>query len=85
MRSNSLIIDMKKTLGLIITFVGLAIIIGAFFLTPDHVLNAADSVNGIKASAPLAYGGFITFGVGVVLYVSALPLAGEKRRQESQY
>jgi len=75
---------MKKTLGLIITFIGIAIIVGAFFLTPDHALNAADSVNGINASAALAYGGFITFGIGVVIYVSTLPLASEKRRQQSQ-
>ncbi|MEO8884693.1 MAG: hypothetical protein ABI367_01435 [Mucilaginibacter sp.] len=75
---------MKKTLGLIITLIGILIVGGAFVLTPDHALNAADSVNGIQASAALAYSGFITFGVGVVLYISSLPLAGEKRQQSSQ-
>jgi|AraplaCL_Cvi_mCL_1032061.scaffolds.fasta_scaffold28220_2 hypothetical protein len=73
--------DMKRTLGLIITLVGILIVAGAFVLTPDHALNAADSGNGISASAPLAYGGFITFGIGIVLYISSLPLAGEKRQQ----
>ncbi|GAA4089721.1 hypothetical protein [Mucilaginibacter panaciglaebae] len=75
---------MKKTLGLIITLIGILIVVSAFSLTPDHALNPADSGNGISASAPLAYGGFITFGIGIVLYISSLPLAGEKRQQQQQ-
>jgi len=75
---------MKRTLGLIITLIGIAIVIGAFTLTPDHALNAADSGNGISASAPLTYGGFITFGIGIVTFISSLPLAGEKRQQREQ-
>jgi hypothetical protein len=75
---------MKKTLGLIITLIGIIIVVGAFSLTPDHALNPADSVNGINASAPLTYCGFVTFGVGIVLYISSLPLAGEKRQQQQQ-
>jgi hypothetical protein len=70
---------MKKTLGLIITLAGILIIAGAFVLTPPHAVNAGDSVNGISASAPLAFGGFITFGIGIVLYISSLPYAGEKK------
>ncbi len=71
---------MKKTLGLIITAIGIIIIVGAFSLTPDHALNAADSGSGLSASAGLSYGGFIIFGIGIVLYISALPLAGEKNK-----
>ena len=68
-----------KTLGLIITFVGLAIIAGCFFLTPPHSLNGADSENGIHASAALTFGGFIVFGVGVVMYISSLPFSNQKQ------
>ncbi|HTH82341.1 MAG TPA: hypothetical protein VL490_05380 [Mucilaginibacter sp.] len=70
---------MKKTLGLIITAVGILIVAGAFTLTPPHALNPADSISGINASAGLTYAGFITFGIGIVLYISSLPLAGEKK------
>ncbi len=70
---------MKKTLGLIITLVGILIVVSAFVFKPDHALNAADSGNGISASAGLTYGGFIVFGIGIVLYISSLPLAGEKQ------
>jgi hypothetical protein len=69
-----------KTLGLIITAIGILIVVGAFVLTPVHALNAGDSGNGISASAPLTYGGFITFGIGIVIYISSLPLAGEKTK-----
>jgi hypothetical protein len=71
---------MKKTLGLIITLIGILIVASAFVFTPDHALNAADSGNGISASAVLAFSGFITFGIGIVLYISSLPLAGEKSK-----
>jgi hypothetical protein len=70
---------MKKTLGLVITAVGILIVVGAFSFTPPHALNPADSVNGINASAVLTYCGFITFGIGIVLYISSLPYAGEKK------
>ncbi|MDB5118451.1 MAG: hypothetical protein JWQ79_3943 [Mucilaginibacter sp.] len=70
---------MKKTLGLIITAIGILIVAGAFTFTPVHALNAGDSVNGIHASAALTYTGFITFGIGIVLYISSLPYAGEKK------
>ena len=68
-----------KNLGLIITVVGLAIIAGCFFLTPPHALNPADSESGIDASAALTFGGFIVFGVGVVMYISSLPFANQKK------
>jgi hypothetical protein len=71
---------MKKTLGLIITAIGILIVVGAFTFTPDHALNAADSGSGISASAGLTYAGFITFGIGIVVYISSLPLAGEKKQ-----
>ena len=70
---------MKKTLGLIITAIGILVIAGGFTLTPPHALNPADSENGIHASAMLVFGGFITFGIGIVLYISSLPYAGEKK------
>lgn len=70
---------MKKTLGLIITLIGIVIVAGSFVFTPDHALNLADSGSGLSASAGAAYGGFIVFGIGIVLYISSLPLAGEKR------
>lgn len=70
---------MKKTLGLIITLIGIVIVGGSFIFTPDHALNLADSNSGLSASAGLAYGGFIVFGIGIVLYISSLPLAGEKK------
>jgi hypothetical protein len=71
---------MKKTLSLVLTAIGILIIAGSFTFTPSHALNAGDSNSGINASAMLAYGGFITFGVGIVLYISSLPFAGEKTR-----
>lgn len=71
---------MKKTLGLIITAVGMLIIAYAFTFTPVRALNLADSGSGLSASAGLTYGGFIVFGIGIVLYISSLPLAGEKNR-----
>jgi hypothetical protein len=70
---------MKKTLGLVITAIGILIIAGGFTFTPPHALNPGDSVNGINASALLVFGGFITFGIGIVLYISSLPYAGEKK------
>ena len=71
---------MKKTLSLLITAIGILIIVGAFVFTPPHALNGVDSNSGINASAVLAYSGFITFGVGIVLYISSLPFAGEKTK-----
>ncbi|MFD0748942.1 hypothetical protein ACFQZS_02240 [Mucilaginibacter calamicampi] len=68
-----------KNLGLVIALVGLAIIAGCFFLTPPHSLNPADSESGIHASAMATYGGFIVFGVGIVMYISSLPFANEKK------
>ena len=68
-----------KNLGLVIALVGLAIIAGCFFLTPPHALNPADSESGIDASAMATYGGFIVFGVGIVMYISSLPFANQKK------
>ncbi len=68
-----------KSLGLVLTFVGLAIVAGCFFLTPPHELNPADSESGLKAAAAATYGGFIVFGVGIVMYISSLPFANEKK------
>jgi drug/metabolite transporter (DMT)-like permease len=71
---------MKKTLGLVITAIGILIVVGAFTLTPPHALNPGDSNSGINASAGFAYAGFITFGIGIVLYISSLPFAGERTK-----
>ncbi len=71
---------MKKTLGLIITIIGILIVAGAFTFTPVRALNPADSGSGLSASAGLSYAGFITFGIGIVLYISSLPYAGEKNK-----
>lgn len=73
-------LNMKKTLGLIITAIGILIIAGAFTLIPVHAVNAGDSVSGINAGAGLTYSGFIIFGIGIVLYISSLPYAGEKTK-----
>ncbi len=71
---------MKRTLGLCILILGILIIAGGFSLTPPHSLNPADSDNSIKANAGLVFGGFITFGIGVVLFVSTIPYAAERTR-----
>ena len=69
-----------KILGLLITTIGILIVGGSFVFTPSHAFNAADSISGVNASAGLAYVGFITFGVGMVLFISTLPYAGEKSK-----
>ena len=55
-----------KILGLIVTFVGILTLAGSFILTPSHAFNAADSISGLDASAALAYGGVVVFGLGVI-------------------
>ena len=72
---------MKKTLGLLITAVGILIIAGYFIFTPNHAFNPADSISGVDASAGIVYGGFITFGVGMVTFISTLPYAGAKSKK----
>lgn len=74
------LLNMKKTLGLALTIIGILIIAGGFTFTPPHSLNPGDSVNGVAASAPLVFGGFITFGIGLVVFISSLPFAGEKTK-----
>jgi len=71
---------MKKTLGLIITAIGLLTVAGAFTLTPPHSLNFGDSVSSVHASAALTFTGVVIFGIGIVLYISSLPYAGEKAK-----
>ena len=72
--------NMKRILGLLITTIGI-LLIGSFFIfTPNHAFNPADSVSGVQASAGIVYGGFITFGVGMVIFISTLPFAGEKSK-----
>lgn len=73
--------NMKKTLGLLITAVGILVIAGYFIFTPNHAFNPADSISGIDASAGIVYGGFITFGIGMVLFISTLPYAGAKAKK----
>ncbi|WP_183559687.1 hypothetical protein [Mucilaginibacter sp. SP1R1] len=69
---------MKKILGLLITAIGILMIGGYFVFTPNHAFNPADSISGIDASAGLVYTGFITFGIGMVIFISTLPYAGAK-------
>jgi hypothetical protein len=71
---------MKKILGLLITAVGILIIGGCLIFTPNHAFNPSDSISGIDASAGLMYGGFVTFGIGLVLYISTLPYSGQKTK-----
>lgn len=72
--------NMKKILGLLITAVGILIIAGYFIFTPNHAFNPADSISGVDASAGIVYGGFVTFGIGMVIFISSLPYAGEKAK-----
>ncbi|WP_429392864.1 hypothetical protein [Mucilaginibacter lappiensis] len=71
---------MKKTLGLLITAIGILIVGGYIAFTPNHAFNPADSVSGIDASAGIVYGGFVTFGIGMVIFISSLPYAGQKSK-----
>ncbi|WP_143014051.1 hypothetical protein [Mucilaginibacter pineti] len=71
---------MKKILGLLITTIGILVVGGSFVFTPSHAFNAADSISGVNASAALAYGGFVTFGIGMVIFISTLPYEGEKSK-----
>ncbi|MDN3584166.1 hypothetical protein [Mucilaginibacter flavus] len=72
---------MKKILGLAVTFAGILAIAYGFIFTPKHTFNAADSVNGLDASAALVFAGFVTFGIGLVIFMGSLPYAGEKKAQ----
>jgi hypothetical protein len=72
---------MKKILGLAVTLIGILIIGGGFVLTPAHAYNPADSISGVNASAALVFSGFITFGAGLVIFISSQPYAGERNRQ----
>jgi energy-coupling factor transporter transmembrane protein EcfT len=75
------LLNMKKIIGLLITAIGILIIGGYFAFTPNHAFNPADSTSGIDAHAGIVYGGFITFGIGMVIFISTLPYAGEKAKQ----
>ncbi|WPU91208.1 hypothetical protein SNE25_17975 [Mucilaginibacter sabulilitoris] len=71
---------MKRTIGLLITTIGILIVGGYIAFTPNHAYNPGDSVSGIDASAGIVYAGFITFGLGMVTFISSLPYAGEKSK-----
>jgi hypothetical protein len=71
---------MKRTLGLGITALGLLMIAVGFIFTPRHGFNALDSVNGIESAPGLVYGGFIVFGIGLVIFTATIAYYGTKTK-----
>jgi hypothetical protein len=71
-----------KFLGICIIAIGILTVAGSFILTPTHSFNAVDSNSGISASAGLVYGGLIVFGIGLVMYMTSVPYAGEKNKSK---
>jgi hypothetical protein len=71
---------MKKTLGLGITALGILMIVAGFLFTPAHTLNPFDSNNGTNSAPGLVYGGFIVFGIGLVIYTATIAYYGTKDR-----
>jgi len=49
--------------------------------TPNHALNAGDSVSGISASAPLFFSSLIVFGAGVVIYAGSVITNSQKHAE----
>ena len=72
---------MKKNLGLIIAFIGICTAAALMVFTPNHALNAGDSVSGINASAALFFSALIVFGAGVVIYAGAVAHNSEKQAE----
>ncbi len=72
---------MKKTLGLAITVLGLLIIGGGFIFTASNHRSIFDSASSLNAAAGLVYGGFIVFGIGLILFASTIEFAGTKAKR----
>ena len=64
-----------KNIGLLIALVGILGVGSALTFTPAHSFNPADSVNGIKASAPLFFCSLIVFGAGIVMFANSVAAA----------
>jgi hypothetical protein len=71
---------MKRTLGLGVTAIGLLMIAGGFIFTPAHTLNPFDSASGTSSAPGLVYGGFIVFGIGLVIFTATIEYYGTKDR-----
>lgn len=67
---------MKKTLGLAIAIIGLAVVIGSVIFTPFHAMNVGDSGNSTNFGSIEFFAGLITFGAGIVVFANAI--ASEK-------
>ena len=67
-----------KFLGICIIAIGILTVAGSFILTPAHSFNPMDSNSGLSSSAGLVYGGLVVFGIGLVMYMTSVPFAGEK-------
>jgi len=68
-----------KFLGIILVIVGVLAVAAGFILTPAHSFNVVDSNSGLDTAAGQVYGGLIVFGVGLVLYMTSVPYAGQKK------
>lgn len=75
-------IYMKRTLGLGITALGILMIVGGFVFTPAHSLNPFDSNSGTDSASGLVYGGFIVFGIGLVIYSATIAYFGTAEREK---
>lgn len=72
---------MKRTLGLVITVLGLLIIAGGFIFTASPSHTPFDSASSTNAAAGLVYGGFIVFGIGLILYATTIEFAGTSTKR----
>jgi len=70
-----------KNLGLLIAFIGICTAGAAMVFTPNHALNAGDSVSGVSASAALFFSALIVFGAGVVIYAGSVVTNSKKQAE----
>ena len=68
-----------KYLGILLVIVGVLAVAAGFILTPAHSFNPVDSNSGLQNAAGQVYGGLIVFGVGLVMYMTSVPYAGQKK------
>lgn len=64
-----------KNIGLIIAFLGIAMLGSALIFTPPHTNNPADSISGIDFGSPFFYSGIVIFGIGIILFANAVQKA----------
>lgn len=69
-----------KFLGICIIAIGILGVAAGFILTPKHSFNPVDSNSGLDAAAGQVYGCLVVFGIGLVLYMTSIPYAGEKNK-----